>query len=116
MRKISSFICFSDQCIVTRSYLFLHKFWFFSTIYYFGNWAFIGVRFSSQRLSVVIVLFSSSIALYVHTKYIFNNYFRIHLVINEHGVVKIVKVIHHSQPYKMIIIPCILLNRDIHFG
>ncbi|KAI3363123.1 hypothetical protein L3Q82_011772 [Scortum barcoo] len=31
-----------DQCIVTRSYLFLHKFWFFSTIYYFGNWAFIG--------------------------------------------------------------------------
>uniref|UniRef100_A0A673BU04 Lysosomal cobalamin transport escort protein LMBD1 n=1 Tax=Sphaeramia orbicularis TaxID=375764 RepID=A0A673BU04_9TELE len=30
-----------DQCIVTRSYLFLHKFWFFSTIYYFGNWAFI---------------------------------------------------------------------------
>ncbi|XP_061814812.1 lysosomal cobalamin transport escort protein LMBD1 [Nerophis lumbriciformis] len=32
-----------DQCIVTRSYLFLHKFWFFSTIYYFGNWAFIGV-------------------------------------------------------------------------
>uniref|UniRef100_A0A669C8L2 Lysosomal cobalamin transport escort protein LMBD1 n=1 Tax=Oreochromis niloticus TaxID=8128 RepID=A0A669C8L2_ORENI len=33
---------FSDQCTVTRSYLFLHKFWFFSTIYYFGNWAFIG--------------------------------------------------------------------------
>ncbi|XP_054654014.1 lysosomal cobalamin transport escort protein LMBD1 [Dunckerocampus dactyliophorus] len=32
-----------DQCIVTRSYIFLHKFWFFSTIYYFGNWAFIGV-------------------------------------------------------------------------
>uniref|UniRef100_A0A7N6FDV7 Lysosomal cobalamin transport escort protein LMBD1 n=1 Tax=Anabas testudineus TaxID=64144 RepID=A0A7N6FDV7_ANATE len=32
----------SDQCTVTRSYLFLHKFWFFSTIYYFGNWAFIG--------------------------------------------------------------------------
>ncbi|CAG6017448.1 unnamed protein product [Menidia menidia] len=31
-----------DQCIVTRTYLFLHKFWFFSTIYYFGNWAFIG--------------------------------------------------------------------------
>uniref|UniRef100_A0A8C9YS00 Lysosomal cobalamin transport escort protein LMBD1 n=1 Tax=Sander lucioperca TaxID=283035 RepID=A0A8C9YS00_SANLU len=30
-----------DQCTVTRSYLFLHKFWFFSTIYYFGNWAFI---------------------------------------------------------------------------
>uniref|UniRef100_A0A3B4B6D2 Lysosomal cobalamin transport escort protein LMBD1 n=1 Tax=Periophthalmus magnuspinnatus TaxID=409849 RepID=A0A3B4B6D2_9GOBI len=28
-------------CTVTRSYLFLHKFWFFSTIYYFGNWAFI---------------------------------------------------------------------------
>ncbi|KAJ8359969.1 hypothetical protein SKAU_G00164940 [Synaphobranchus kaupii] len=33
----------TDQCTVTRSYLFLHKFWFFSTIYYFGNWAFIGV-------------------------------------------------------------------------
>ncbi|CAL8257485.1 unnamed protein product [Lota lota] len=32
-----------DQCVVTRSYLFLHKFWFFSTIYYFGNWVFIGV-------------------------------------------------------------------------
>ncbi|KAM6956721.1 lysosomal cobalamin transport escort protein LMBD1 isoform 1-T2 [Aplochiton taeniatus] len=32
-----------DQCTVTRSYLFLHKFWFFSTIYYFGNWVFIGV-------------------------------------------------------------------------
>ncbi|XP_029377573.1 lysosomal cobalamin transport escort protein LMBD1 [Echeneis naucrates] len=32
----------ADQCTVTRSYLFLHKFWFFSTIYYFGNWAFIG--------------------------------------------------------------------------
>ncbi|CAL8299923.1 unnamed protein product [Merluccius merluccius] len=32
-----------DQCMVTRSYLFLHKFWFFSTIYYFGNWVFIGV-------------------------------------------------------------------------
>ncbi|XP_077586539.1 lysosomal cobalamin transport escort protein LMBD1 isoform X1 [Stigmatopora nigra] len=31
-----------DQCTMTRSYLFLHKFWFFSTIYYFGNWAFIG--------------------------------------------------------------------------
>lgn len=30
-----------DQCTVTRSYLFLHNFWFFSTIYYFGNWAFI---------------------------------------------------------------------------
>uniref|UniRef100_A0A667YL66 Lysosomal cobalamin transport escort protein LMBD1 n=1 Tax=Myripristis murdjan TaxID=586833 RepID=A0A667YL66_9TELE len=35
-------LCFSDECTVTRSYLFLHKFWFFSTIYYFGNWAFIG--------------------------------------------------------------------------
>ncbi|KAJ8248167.1 hypothetical protein GJAV_G00239070 [Gymnothorax javanicus] len=33
----------TDQCTVTRSYLFLHKFWFFSTIYYFGNWAFIVV-------------------------------------------------------------------------
>lgn len=32
-----------DQCTVTRTYLFLHKFWFFSTIYYFGNWVFIGV-------------------------------------------------------------------------
>uniref|UniRef100_A0A8C7WZP1 Lysosomal cobalamin transport escort protein LMBD1 n=1 Tax=Oryzias sinensis TaxID=183150 RepID=A0A8C7WZP1_9TELE len=31
-----------DQCTMTRTYLFLHKFWFFSTIYYFGNWAFIG--------------------------------------------------------------------------
>ncbi|XP_068597481.1 lysosomal cobalamin transport escort protein LMBD1 [Brachionichthys hirsutus] len=31
-----------DQCTVTRTYLFLHKFWFFSTIYYFGNWAFLG--------------------------------------------------------------------------
>ncbi|KAJ8250148.1 hypothetical protein COCON_G00220700 [Conger conger] len=33
----------TDQCTVTRSYLFLHKFWFFSTIYYFGNWGFIVV-------------------------------------------------------------------------
>lgn len=33
----------TDQCTVTRSYLFLHKFWFFSTIYYFGNWAFLAV-------------------------------------------------------------------------
>ncbi|MBN3304841.1 LMBD1 protein, partial [Amia calva] len=32
-----------DQCTITRTYLFLHKFWFFSTIYYFGNWAFIAV-------------------------------------------------------------------------
>ncbi|NXC95330.1 LMBD1 protein, partial [Certhia familiaris] len=32
-----------DQCIVTRTYLFLHKFWFFSAAYYFGNWAFIAV-------------------------------------------------------------------------
>ncbi|XP_034040245.1 LOW QUALITY PROTEIN: probable lysosomal cobalamin transporter [Thalassophryne amazonica] len=31
-----------DQCTVTRTYLFLHKFWFFSTVYYFGNWVFIG--------------------------------------------------------------------------
>uniref|UniRef100_A0A8C5FNT8 Lysosomal cobalamin transport escort protein LMBD1 n=1 Tax=Gadus morhua TaxID=8049 RepID=A0A8C5FNT8_GADMO len=36
-------LCVPDQCVVTRSYLFLHKFWFFSTIYYFGNWVFIGV-------------------------------------------------------------------------
>ncbi|XP_043919828.1 lysosomal cobalamin transport escort protein LMBD1 [Protopterus annectens] len=32
-----------DQCILTRTYLFLHKFWFFGVIYYFGNWAFIAV-------------------------------------------------------------------------
>ncbi|XP_075454198.1 lysosomal cobalamin transport escort protein LMBD1 [Ascaphus truei] len=32
-----------DQCTVTRTYLFLHKFWFFSSTYYFGNWAFIAV-------------------------------------------------------------------------
>ncbi|KAF6114416.1 LMBR1 domain containing 1 [Phyllostomus discolor] len=32
-----------DQCTVTRTYLFLHKFWFFSAAYYFGNWAFLGV-------------------------------------------------------------------------
>uniref|UniRef100_A0A8B9QQ96 Lysosomal cobalamin transport escort protein LMBD1 n=1 Tax=Apteryx owenii TaxID=8824 RepID=A0A8B9QQ96_APTOW len=32
-----------DQCIVTRTYLFLHKFWFFSAVYYFGNWAFIAI-------------------------------------------------------------------------
>ncbi|KFP28906.1 putative lysosomal cobalamin transporter, partial [Colius striatus] len=32
-----------NQCIVTRTYLFLHKFWFFSAAYYFGNWAFIAV-------------------------------------------------------------------------
>lgn len=37
-----------DQCTVTRSYLFLHKFWFFSTIYYFGNWAFIAVSQSKD--------------------------------------------------------------------
>lgn len=36
-------LSFSDQCTMTRTYLFLHKFWFFSTIYYFGNWAFIAV-------------------------------------------------------------------------
>uniref|UniRef100_A0A8C2HP25 Lysosomal cobalamin transport escort protein LMBD1 n=1 Tax=Cyprinus carpio TaxID=7962 RepID=A0A8C2HP25_CYPCA len=42
MVKCSSF-CFPDQCTVTRSYLFLHRFWFFSTIYYFGNWAFLVV-------------------------------------------------------------------------
>lgn len=38
-----SLLSFSDQCTMTRTYLFLHKFWFFSTIYYFGNWAFIAV-------------------------------------------------------------------------
>lgn len=38
-----SLLTFSDQCTMTRTYLFLHKFWFFSTIYYFGNWAFIAV-------------------------------------------------------------------------
>ncbi|KAJ7341545.1 hypothetical protein JRQ81_005774 [Phrynocephalus forsythii] len=32
-----------DQCTVTRTYLFLHKFWFFSVAYYFGNWAFIAL-------------------------------------------------------------------------
>ncbi|XP_020641493.2 lysosomal cobalamin transport escort protein LMBD1 isoform X1 [Pogona vitticeps] len=32
-----------DQCTATRTYLFLHKFWFFSVAYYFGNWAFIVV-------------------------------------------------------------------------
>ncbi|TFK12691.1 guanine nucleotide-binding protein G(olf) subunit alpha [Platysternon megacephalum] len=32
-----------DQCAITRTYLFLHKFWFFSAAYYFGNWAFIAV-------------------------------------------------------------------------
>ncbi|KAM4772255.1 lysosomal cobalamin transport escort protein LMBD1 [Rhinophrynus dorsalis] len=32
-----------DQCTVTRTYLFLHQFWFFSSAYYFGNWAFIAV-------------------------------------------------------------------------
>ncbi|GAB1284850.1 Lysosomal cobalamin transport escort protein LMBD1 [Apodemus speciosus] len=32
-----------DQCTVTRTYVFLHKFWFFSAAYYFGNWAFLGV-------------------------------------------------------------------------
>ncbi|XP_026872356.2 lysosomal cobalamin transport escort protein LMBD1 isoform X1 [Electrophorus electricus] len=32
-----------DQCTITRTYLFLHKFWFFSTVYYFGNWAFLAV-------------------------------------------------------------------------
>ncbi|XP_030411539.1 probable lysosomal cobalamin transporter isoform X3 [Gopherus evgoodei] len=32
-----------DQCTITRTYLFLHKFWFFSAAYYFGNWAFIAV-------------------------------------------------------------------------
>ncbi|KAL8172704.1 UNVERIFIED_CONTAM: putative lysosomal cobalamin transporter [Gekko kuhli] len=31
------------QCTITRTYLFLHKFWFFSAAYYFGNWAFIAV-------------------------------------------------------------------------
>lgn len=43
---------------MTRTYLFLHKFWFFSTIYYFGNWAFIAVspraRFSSCSILWVI--------------------------------------------------------------
>lgn len=32
-----------DQCTVTRTYMFLHKFWFFSAAYYFGNWAFLVV-------------------------------------------------------------------------
>uniref|UniRef100_A0AAY5ELA8 Lysosomal cobalamin transport escort protein LMBD1 n=1 Tax=Electrophorus electricus TaxID=8005 RepID=A0AAY5ELA8_ELEEL len=34
---------FLHQCTITRTYLFLHKFWFFSTVYYFGNWAFLAV-------------------------------------------------------------------------
>uniref|UniRef100_A0A7N8XN24 LMBR1 domain containing 1 n=1 Tax=Mastacembelus armatus TaxID=205130 RepID=A0A7N8XN24_9TELE len=42
VRKNVSISMYFYQCTVTRSYLFLHKFWFFSTIYYFGNWAFIG--------------------------------------------------------------------------
>ncbi|NXT51657.1 LMBD1 protein, partial [Pluvianellus socialis] len=45
-KKKITFLLFaflSDQCIVTRTYLFLHKFWFFSAAYYFGNWAFIAV-------------------------------------------------------------------------
>ncbi|NXW37365.1 LMBD1 protein, partial [Phaetusa simplex] len=44
--KLLYFLLFAyllDQCIVTRTYLFLHKFWFFSAAYYFGNWAFIAV-------------------------------------------------------------------------
>ncbi|KFO85808.1 putative lysosomal cobalamin transporter, partial [Buceros rhinoceros silvestris] len=41
--KIILFAFLLDQCIVTRTYLFLHKFWFFSAAYYFGNWAFIAV-------------------------------------------------------------------------
>ncbi|NWH39607.1 LMBD1 protein, partial [Chloropsis hardwickii] len=40
---VSIFPFHLDQCIVTRTYLFLHKFWFFSAAYYFGNWAFIAV-------------------------------------------------------------------------
>ncbi|XP_060772460.1 lysosomal cobalamin transport escort protein LMBD1 isoform X2 [Neoarius graeffei] len=40
-----------DQCTVTRSYLFLHKFWFFSTIYYFGNWAFLAVFLIGMMVS-----------------------------------------------------------------
>ncbi|XP_018416385.1 PREDICTED: probable lysosomal cobalamin transporter [Nanorana parkeri] len=32
-----------DHCTITRTYLFLHKFWFFSAVYYFGNWIFIGI-------------------------------------------------------------------------
>ncbi|XP_069091824.1 lysosomal cobalamin transport escort protein LMBD1 [Pleurodeles waltl] len=32
-----------DQCTITRTYLFLHQFWFFSSAYYFGNWAFIAI-------------------------------------------------------------------------
>uniref|UniRef100_A0AAY5F5W3 Lysosomal cobalamin transport escort protein LMBD1 n=1 Tax=Electrophorus electricus TaxID=8005 RepID=A0AAY5F5W3_ELEEL len=37
------FFFLTDQCTITRTYLFLHKFWFFSTVYYFGNWAFLAV-------------------------------------------------------------------------
>lgn len=45
----------TDQCTVTKSYLFLHKFWFFSTIYYFGNWAFLAVStvYDAYFLSMV---------------------------------------------------------------
>lgn len=46
----------SDQCTVTRSYLFLHKFWFFNTIYYFGNWAFIGVSAGGSWNVIVLIL------------------------------------------------------------
>lgn len=46
-------LSFSDQCTVTRTYLFLHKFWFFSTIYYFGNWAFVAV---SPRLHTSLMM------------------------------------------------------------
>lgn len=51
LRSVSSVfsLCFTDQCTVTRSYLFLHKFWFFSAIYYFGNWAFIAVSHLSSE-------------------------------------------------------------------
>lgn len=41
---------FIDQCTVTRTYLFLHKFWFFSAAYYFGNWAFLVVSIHSPGI------------------------------------------------------------------
>ncbi|XP_006638934.1 lysosomal cobalamin transport escort protein LMBD1 isoform X1 [Lepisosteus oculatus] len=51
MSKICDADAPEDQCTVTRTYLFLHKFWFFSTIYYFGNWAFIAVFFVGLLVS-----------------------------------------------------------------
>uniref|UniRef100_A0A8C4Q3W1 Lysosomal cobalamin transport escort protein LMBD1 n=1 Tax=Eptatretus burgeri TaxID=7764 RepID=A0A8C4Q3W1_EPTBU len=43
--------CFADDCTVTRLYLFLHKFWFFTSIYYLGNWLFILVFLIGMTVS-----------------------------------------------------------------